>query len=97
MAGDGLLEPAVDLGGTDAAVPQAVGAHHGVEQRLQPLAVEGGKGDGGEAARLGQGARLGWTGWMSPNWAKTDETWRKDARFHVASRLAHGRAAQAAN
>lgn len=50
-----------------------------------------------EAARLGQGARLGWTGWMSPNWAKTDETWRKDARFHVASRLARGRAARAAN
>ena len=24
---------------------------------------------------------------MSPNWAKTDETFRRDARFHVVSRL----------
>jgi len=39
-------------------------------------------------ARLGQGAKLGWTSWMAPNWAKTDETYRKDARFHLASRLA---------
>jgi type VI secretion system protein ImpH len=42
--------------------------------------------------RLGTGAKLGWTSWMAPNWAKTDETYRKDARFHVADRLAHKRA-----
>ncbi len=29
--------------------------------------------------RLGQGAKLGWTSWMAPNWSKTDETIRKDA------------------
>lgn len=46
-------------------------------------------------ARLGQGAKLGWTGWMAPNWSNTDETLRKDARFHVASRLANERASQA--
>ena len=41
--------------------------------------------------RLGMGARLGWTSWMAPNWSKTDETIRKDARFHVVSRLARER------
>ncbi len=41
--------------------------------------------------RLGQGGKLGWTGWMAPNWSKTDETIRKDARFHVVSRLTHDR------
>jgi len=41
--------------------------------------------------RLGKGAKLGWTSWMAPNWSKTDETIRKDARFHVVSRLAHER------
>ncbi len=43
--------------------------------------------------RLGQGARLGWTSWMAPNWSKTDETIRRDARFHVVSRLAQERRA----
>jgi type VI secretion system protein ImpH len=43
--------------------------------------------------RLGKGAKLGWTSWMAPNWSKTDETIRKDARFHVVSRLAHERKA----
>jgi type VI secretion system protein ImpH len=43
--------------------------------------------------RLGQGVRLGWTSWMAPNWSKTDETIRKDARFHVVSRLARERGA----
>jgi type VI secretion system protein ImpH len=38
------------------------------------------------AARMGLGARLGWTGWMAPNWSKTDQTWRADARFHLISR-----------
>ena len=45
------------------------------------------------AVRLGQGVQLGWTSWMSPNWSKTDETIRKDARFHVVSRLARNRRA----
>lgn len=38
------------------------------------------------AARLGAGAKLGWTSWMSPNWADRSQTHRKDARFHLASR-----------
>ena len=38
--------------------------------------------------RLGKSVQLGWTSWMAPNWSKTDETIRKDARFHVVSRLA---------
>jgi len=48
----------------------------------------------GEArpVRLGEGATLGWTSWMSPNWAKTDETIRADARFHVVSRLGRDKA-----
>ncbi len=37
--------------------------------------------------RLGRDAEIGWTSWMSPNWSKTDETYRRDARFHVVSRL----------
>ncbi len=45
------------------------------------------------AVRLGQGVQLGWTSWMSPNWSKTDETFRKDARFHVVSRLGRDRRA----
>jgi type VI secretion system protein ImpH len=45
------------------------------------------------AVRLGQGVQLGWTSWMSPNWSKTDETIRRDARFHVVSRLARNRRA----
>ena len=38
------------------------------------------------AARMGLGARLGWTGWMAPNWSKADQHWRADARFHLVSR-----------
>jgi type VI secretion system protein ImpH len=38
------------------------------------------------AARMGLGARLGWTGWMAPNWSKADKHWRADARFHLVSR-----------
>ena len=37
--------------------------------------------------RLGRDTQIGWTSWMSPNWAKTDETVRRDARFHLVSRL----------
>ena len=39
-----------------------------------------------EPVRLGRGARLGWTSWVSPNWASTDE-YRYDARFHLTERL----------
>jgi type VI secretion system protein ImpH len=45
------------------------------------------------AVRLGQGVKLGWTSWMSPNWSRTDQTIRTDARFHVASRMSAERAA----
>jgi type VI secretion system protein ImpH len=41
--------------------------------------------------RLGHNVQLGWTGWMAPNWSKTDETIRTDAHFHVVSRLAEKR------
>jgi type VI secretion system protein ImpH len=44
------------------------------------------------AVRLGEGATLGWTSWMSPNWSRTDQAIRTDARFHVVSRLADERA-----
>ena len=45
------------------------------------------------AVRLGQGVKLGWTSWMAPNWSRTDQTIRTDARFHVVSRMVHERAA----
>jgi type VI secretion system protein ImpH len=40
---------------------------------------------------LGHNVQLGWTGWMAPNWSKTDEAIRTDAHFHVVSRLAEKR------
>ena len=43
------------------------------------------------AVRLGKSVQLGWTSWMAPNWTKTDETIRTDARFHVVSRIAEQR------
>jgi type VI secretion system protein ImpH len=43
------------------------------------------------AVRLGHGAKLGWTSWMAPNWSRTDQTIRTDARFHVVSRVAYNR------
>ena len=53
----------------------------------------------GETAptRLGSFGRLGWTGWMSPNWASS-EAYRCDTRFHPAERVRreHKVAAQAA-
>ena len=49
------------------------------------------------AVRLGQDIQLGWTSWMSPNWSKTDETIRTDARFHVVSQLRPKRQASRAN
>jgi type VI secretion system protein ImpH len=36
--------------------------------------------------RLGSFGQLGWTTWMSPNWAST-EAYRRDARFHPAERV----------
>jgi type VI secretion system protein ImpH len=45
-----------------------------------------------QAARVGLGARLGWTGWMAPNWSD-NTTWRADARFHLVSRRGSGAAA----
>lgn len=33
------------------------------------------------AAQLGTSGRLGWTGWMSPDRAPSDDPYRKDARF----------------
>jgi type VI secretion system protein ImpH len=40
-----------------------------------------------EPVRLGAAGQLGWTSWMSPNWAKTDQAYRCDARFHPAEIL----------
>ncbi len=36
--------------------------------------------------RLGGFGRLGWTTWMAPNWSGSDETIRRDARFHPMQR-----------
>ncbi len=50
---------------------------------------------------MGLGARLGWTGWMAPNWSKADQHWRADARFHLVSRrgarLLRGRSPMSTN
>jgi type VI secretion system protein ImpH len=42
--------------------------------------------------RVGLGAKLGWTSWMAPNWSKTDQAYRCDARFHPAEILKQRRA-----
>jgi type VI secretion system protein ImpH len=47
--------------------------------------------------RLGENVQLGWTSWMAPNWLKTDETIRRDARFHVVNRLKQRRRASKAS
>ena len=39
-----------------------------------------------EPSKLGSAGKLGWTSWMAPNWAATDQTYRTDARFHPANR-----------
>jgi type VI secretion system protein ImpH len=52
------------------------------------------------AVRLGredQKAQLGWTSWMAPNWSQSDQTYRRDARFHVVSRLQGRRGASKSN
>jgi type VI secretion system protein ImpH len=38
------------------------------------------------AANLGSFGQLGWTSWISPNWASTED-YRRDARFHPAERV----------
>ena len=47
--------------------------------------------------RLGHGGQLGWTSWMSPNWARNDQSYRTDARFHVVSRMMRGDAQMSRN
>jgi type VI secretion system protein ImpH len=47
-----------------------------------------------EPVRLGGASRLGWTAWMSPNWADDDRSWRTDARFDVVSRQPQSREAR---
>jgi type VI secretion system protein ImpH len=44
--------------------------------------------------KLGQFGQLGWTSWMSPNWAAA-EPMRCDARFHPADRMRDKRRARA--
>lgn len=39
-----------------------------------------------EPIKLGRAGDLGWTTWLSPDWAAT-ETYRCDARFHPAERM----------
>ena len=43
------------------------------------------------AIRVGQFGQLGWTSWMAPNWASSEE-YRCDARFHPAERMRYKRA-----
>lgn len=45
-----------------------------------------------EPVRLSRSGQLGWTTWLSPNWADTETTLRCDARFHPAERLRRKRA-----
>ena len=44
-----------------------------------------------EPMRLSSFGQLGWTSWLSPNWAETDRAYRSDARFHPAEILAQRR------
>lgn len=36
---------------------------------------------------LGRTGRLGWTGWLSPDWALEKDEYRRDARFNLAKRF----------
>ena len=47
-----------------------------------------------EPMHIGGFGQLGWTTWMAPNWASTDE-WRCDARFHPADQMRHKRSQHA--
>jgi type VI secretion system protein ImpH len=42
------------------------------------------------AIRIGKFGQLGWTTWMAPNWASSDQ-YRRDARFHPAERARYKR------
>jgi type VI secretion system protein ImpH len=44
--------------------------------------------------RLGSFGQLGWTSWVAPNWASSDE-WRRDAHFHPAEQMRHKRETEA--
>lgn len=44
-----------------------------------------------EPIRLGRFGQLGYTSWLAPDWATTDESMRCDARFHPAERQRHRR------
>ena len=46
-----------------------------------------------EPMRLGSFGQLGWTSWVAPNWASSEE-WRCDARFHPAEQMRHKRETQ---
>ena len=48
-----------------------------------------------EPTKLGGFGQIGWTTWLSPNWASTD-AYRCDARFHPASQLREKRRRAAA-
>jgi len=48
-----------------------------------------------EPVRIGSFGQLGWTTWMAPSWAKTDEAYRTDARFHPADILKQRRSRSA--
>lgn len=39
-----------------------------------------------EPVKLARSGRLGWTSWMAPTWAASDQSVRCDARFHPESR-----------
>jgi type VI secretion system protein ImpH len=43
-----------------------------------------------EPLRLGRFGQLGWTSWISPNWASVD-AYRYDARFHACEHMRHER------
>ena len=80
---DAAGKPRISLAGADQ-IADAVYAYVGDEFDWElELAIPAGE---IRAARMGLGARLGWTGWVAPNWSNTDQTWRADARFHLVSR-----------
>jgi type VI secretion system protein ImpH len=72
--------------GSDLARPLADAVFFYIGEELDwdvELAIPAGE---VKPVKLGQSGRLGWTTWVSPNWASTDE-YRSDARFHLVDRL----------
>jgi type VI secretion system protein ImpH len=72
--------------GSDLAKPLADAVFFYVGDELDwdvELAIPSGE---VKPVKLGMSGRLGWTSWVSPNWASTEE-YRCDARFHLAERL----------